>query len=148
MGRVALAVALAATAACAPGRVAAPAGGPAPLAVSGSDPAAVERVVQAQVAAYNRRDLDAFMATFAPDARLYAFPDSLMYAGADALRPVYARLFARAAGLRADVTHRIVQGAFVLDREVTSGMPGRGPMTGVAIYEVRRGLIARVWFVD
>jgi hypothetical protein len=122
-------------------------GGPAPLATS-AKATETEGVVRAQVEAYNRRDLGAFLATFAQDARLYAFPDSLLYAGRDALRPVYARLFEQAPGLRADVTHRIVQGAFVIDREVTTGMPGRAPLTGVAIYEVRGGLVTRVWFVD
>lgn len=122
--------------------------GPAPLAVAGTDPAATERVVRAQVRAYNARDLEAFLATFAPDVRLYAFPDSLLYAGREALRPVYGQLFAAAPALRAEVTHRVVQGAFVLDREVTMGMPGRPPLTGVAIYEVREGRITRVWFLD
>jgi hypothetical protein len=122
-------------------------GAPTPAPLAGV-PGAVERVVQAQVEAYNRRDLDAFVAHFAPDTRLYAFPDSLLYAGRDTLRAVYGALFARAAGLRAEVTHRVVQGAYVLDREITRGLPGRGPLTGVAIYEVRDGLIRRVWFVD
>lgn len=107
-----------------------------------------ERVVRAQFEAYNRRDLDAFMATLAPDARLYVFPDSLLYAGHAQLRPVYARLFTEATGLRAVVHDRIVQGRYVIDRETTYGLPGRAPLTGVAISEVRDGRIVRVWFVD
>lgn len=115
----------------------------------GTDAAEVVRVVQAQVDAYNRRDLEAFLAVLAPDVRLYAFPDSLLYAGRDTLRVVYGRLFATASGLRADVTARLVQGAHVLDQETTHGLPGaRGPLTGVAIYEVRRGRVTRIWFLE
>lgn len=138
-GRLAVALALAAC-----GRAVPPAS-PGPDAVG---PSSTERMVQAQVAAYNRRDLDAFLATMAPDARLYAFPDSLLHAGHDELRRVYGRLFAKATGLRADVRQRVVQGRYVIDRETTYGLPGRGPTTGVAIYEVRNGRIARVWFMD
>ena len=115
---------------------------------SSPTPSSPSAVVDAQFAAYNRRDLDAFMATLAPDARLYAFPDSLLHAGHDELRRVYGRLFAQAPRLRAELLHRTVQGRFVIDRETTYGLPGREPLTGVAISEVIDGRIARVWFVD
>lgn len=123
-------------------------GGPAPIAIAGDDAAAVERVLRAQVDAYNRRDLDAFMSVFARNARMYTFPGKLMFSGRDAIRAVYAKLFARATALRSEVTHRIIQGAFVIDREITTGIPGEKPHTGVAIYEVRGGLITRVWFLE
>ena len=110
-----------------------------------------QRAVRAQFDAYNRRDLEAFTATLAPDARLYVFPDSLLYAGHAQLRPVYARLFVEATGLRAVVHDRMVQGRYVIDRETTYGLPGRAPLTGVAISEVRDGRVVRVvrvWFLD
>jgi imidazolonepropionase-like amidohydrolase len=104
-------------------------------------------VVQTQLEAYTRRDLAAFMATLAPDARLSAFPDSLLHAGHDALRRVYGDLFARAPALRAELLERTVQGRFVIGRETPYGLPGRPPLTG-AIYEVRDGRITRIWFLD
>jgi hypothetical protein len=107
-----------------------------------------EAIVQAQVDAYNNRDLSAFLKHFSQDAKLYTFPDTLLFAGADTLRSVYGQLFAAATQLKAEVTNRVVQGRFVIDREITTGMPGRGPHTGIAIYEVRGGLITRVWFLD
>jgi hypothetical protein len=85
---------------------------------------------------------------FAPDARLYQFPDTLLLEGHDALRRAYGKLFSEASALHAGVTHRTVQGRFVIDREITTGMPGKGPVTGVAIYEVVDGRVSRVWFVD
>lgn len=116
-----------------------------PLTV-GSGPA--EAVIQAHLEAYNRRDLAAFMATLAPDVRMYQFPDSLLYSGRDTLRAVYGRLFERATGLDATITHRFVQGRFVVDRGITTGLPGQAPITDVEIFEVRDGLITRIWFLD
>lgn len=98
--------------------------------------------------AYNRRDLEGFLALFAPDARLYAFPDTLLFEGHDQLRAVYGKLFTEAVDLHAEVTDRLVQGRFVIDREITTGMPGKPAMTGLAIYEVRDGRVSAVWFVD
>jgi uncharacterized protein (TIGR02246 family) len=109
---------------------------------------AAEAVVQRQIDAYNRRDLESFLSLFAPDAKLYQFPDKLLLEGHEALRGAYGKLFAEAVNLRAVVTDRTVQGRFVVDREITSGMPGKEAVTGVAIYEVIDGKVARVWFVD
>lgn len=131
-------------AACAPGA----ASSSRTIAVASPATSPAGRVVQAQFDAYNRRDLEAFLATLAPDARLYLFPDSLLHAGHDELRRVYGRLFAEAPALRVELLQRTVQGRWVIDRETTHGLPGQGPLTGVAIYEVIDGRIARVWFVD
>ena len=142
--RVFAAVCLVAFVSCSSARPIAGTHAPAPASL-GSD---VESVVQRQVDAYNRRDLDAFIALFTPDARLYEYPDKLLYEGHSQLRAVYEKLFTEAVDLRGDVTHRIVQGNFVIDREVITGMPGKGPLTGVAIYEVKGGRVSRVWFLD
>jgi uncharacterized protein (TIGR02246 family) len=109
---------------------------------------AVRAVVQRQLDAYNRRDLEAFVAQYAPDVRIYAFPDKLLFQGHEKMRADYGPLFAEAVGLHAEVTDRIVQGRFVIDREVVTGMPGKERITGLAIYEVTDGRISAVWFVD
>lgn len=112
-----------------------------------TDTSNAEQVVQAQLDAYNRRDIDAFMATYAPDLKLYAHPDRLTASGQEQVREQYARLFANTPGLHAEVANRIVQGSFVIDQEVVTGLPGGGEIRAVAIYEVRDGLIQNVWFV-
>ena len=53
-----------------------------------------EQLVQRQVDAYNRRDLDAFLATYSPDIRLYDFPGKETLSGLDAMRKTYGKLFA------------------------------------------------------
>lgn len=108
-----------------------------------------ERVVQAQLEAYNRRDIDAFAATYAPDVVLYTYPDRVMSRGVDALRREYGEFFRQAPALNARIENRIVQGRFVIDREIVTGMPGQtAPLTAVAIYEVRNGRIQNVWFIQ
>jgi uncharacterized protein (TIGR02246 family) len=118
-----------------------------PSSVADAD-AAVRAVVERQLDAYNRRDLEAFLSQYAPDVRIYAFPDKLLFQGHEKMRAEYGPLFAEAAGLHAEVTDRVVQGRFVIDREVVTGMPGKPLLTGLAIYEVKDGRITAVWFVD
>jgi outer membrane biogenesis lipoprotein LolB len=50
---------------------------------SAGPPSQAERVVQAQVDAFNRHDVDAFMAAYAPDAIHWAYPSDTTFNGAD-----------------------------------------------------------------
>jgi imidazolonepropionase-like amidohydrolase len=111
-------------------------------------PASPEDVVQRQLNAYNARDLEAFLATYHPDARLYGFPDQLQREGEAALREAYGRLFERVPNLHARVPRRIVSGNYVIDQEEVTGLPEGRVLRATAIYEVRDGRIARVWFID
>jgi imidazolonepropionase-like amidohydrolase len=121
------------------------AGRPTPAAAPAPSPA--ERVVQAQLDAYNRHDLEAFAATYAPDARGYVYPDRPMFSGGAELRATYGRFFAAAPAVRARVVRRIAQGDHVIDHEEVTGMPDGSTARAVAIYEVRAGRIASVRFV-
>jgi hypothetical protein len=72
-----------------------------PNSLRKEEPSAAERVVQQQFDAYNRHDLDAFVAAHAPDVKVYRYPDSLMFEGRAVLRQKFAKLFAiRSAGSR------------------------------------------------
>jgi hypothetical protein len=110
----------------------------------------VERVVQAQVDAFNRRDVDAFMATYAADAIHWEYPADTVFAGAPRIRAHYAELFSDpdAAGLHAEVRERIVKGRFVIDEENVRGLPGDDPHVSVIIYEVVDGRIQNAWFMN
>jgi hypothetical protein len=108
-----------------------------------------EDVVQAQLDAYNARDLNAFLATYAPDAQLFEHPSKLLASGLDQLRERYAARFAEP-NLHAQVMKRIVMGSTVVDHElVTRTFPeGTGSLEAIAIYEVQGSLITRVWLVS
>lgn len=107
-----------------------------------TDPHSPEAVVQRQLDAYNARDLDALMATYAPDARQYELPGKLLATGVDEIR---ARLAPRLqeANLHAHLIQRAVMGNIVIDHEtVTRSFPeGPGKVDLVAIYDVVDGRI-------
>lgn len=109
------------------------------------DPAAI---VQRQDDAYNAHDLEAFLKFYAPDAELYELPDKLLAKGTVAIRERYTGRLAEP-GLHADITQRIVIGDNVIDHErIRRTFPeGPGLWDVVAIYEVKGGLITRVWFI-
>ena len=123
-------------------------GGAEPAAGAASAaPSAAERVVQRQVEAYNRRDLDGFAATYAPDIRISDHPNDLRLSGQEQLRRRYGPLFASRPALHATITRRIVQGDYVIDHELVTGHAEGDTIRAVAIYQVRGGLIANVWFI-
>ena len=74
-----------------------------------------EAIVQAQLEAYNARDLNAFLATYAEDAELFEHPSKLLASGMAQLRERYAARFADPI-LHALVLKRIVMGNFVIDQ--------------------------------
>jgi hypothetical protein len=107
-----------------------------------------EGVVQRQLEAYNARDIDALMATYAEDVQVFEHPDTLLASGSQELRARQIIRF-QEPNLHAHLVNRIVAGNLVIDHErVTLTFPeGTGQLEMVAIYEVRDGKISRAWFV-
>ena len=107
-----------------------------------------EAIVEAQLEAYNARDLDAFLATYAEDAQLFEHPAKLLVSGVAQMRERYAARFAEP-NLHAVVLKRIVMDNVVIDFEtVTRTFPeGTGTQDAIAMYEVQGTHIARVWFI-
>ena len=104
-------------------------------------------VVQAQLDAYNAKNLDALMATYAPDARQFALHGALLAQGHDQIRPRYETRFAEP-DLHARLLSRTVLGNFVTDLEiVTRNFPeGKGTVEMLCVYEVEGGRIVRASF--
>lgn len=107
-----------------------------------------EAVVQCQLDAYNARDIDAFMAVWADDARCFEHPAKLLARGADEIRARHELRF-REANLFARLIHRMSIGNKVVDREVVTRTFPEGPGTidVIAIYEVTRDKITNAWFI-
>lgn len=101
-----------------------------------------EQVVQAQLDAYNARDLDALLAYYAVDACMYAYPATLVAQGHAAIRARMTQRFAEP-DLHARLLRRVVLGGVVIDDEiVTRNFPeGRGSMSMTMIYRVADGHI-------
>ena len=107
------------------------------------------QVAERQIDAFNRRDLDAFMALYADDAVVMEFPSgAVIAAGKAAIRERYAGLLrtrpAEAPTVR--VEPRVVDGGFVLDYERWDAPPGQRAHA-IWMYEIRNGLIRRAWTV-
>jgi hypothetical protein len=107
-----------------------------------------ETVVQAQLDAYNARDIDAFMVCWADDAQYFAHPGTLMASGIAAIRERHIARF-QEPNLFGRLVHRAVIGDTVIDHEiVTRTFPdGPGTVEVVAVYEIAAGKIAKAWFI-
>jgi hypothetical protein len=115
--------------------------------MSSVDPAWTGRLAQAQLDAYNRGDIEAFAACYAPDVRVWDLHDgTLRFQGRDVLHETYGRLFAEHPNLHARLDARVVVGATAADRESVTGLRDGQVVEALAIYEVRDRLIQQVWF--
>ena len=104
-------------------------------------------VVQRQLDAYNARDIDAVMATYADDVEHFEFPSTRVASNAAEVRE---RLSVRLQepNLHARLLGRTAMGGLVIDHErVTRDFPeGLGTVELIAMYEVQGEKIVRAWF--
>jgi hypothetical protein len=105
-------------------------------------------VIQAQVDAYNAHDVQAFAACYADDASVIDLsgkrPD---VKGQAALKQAFAFLGKVPGDFGVDIVRRVVNGSVVIDLEHPHGLPpGKHAPDSLAVYEVRNGKIARLWF--
>ena len=107
-----------------------------------------EVVVQRQLDAYNARDVDALLATYADDAQTFEHPSKLLASGSVQLRERFRGRF-QEPNLHAALIKRVVMGNIVVDHEkVTRTFPeGPGTLELMMIYDVQNGRIARAWSI-
>ena len=106
----------------------------------------VEAPVQRQLEAYNAHDLDRFVAEYSDDILVFRPPAAEpVISGKRAFAEHYARNRFNLPELHATVVSRIVSGDIVVDHEQVTGLPD-GPRAAVAVYRVKQGRIAAVWF--
>jgi hypothetical protein len=104
-------------------------------------------VVQAQLDAYNAKDIDALLATYAPDAEQYVLHGERLAQGHAQMRERFLARFAEP-DLHARLLSRTVVGAMVVDYElITRNFPeGLGTVEMLCVYEVVGGRIQRASF--
>ena len=104
-------------------------------------------VVQAQLDAYNAKDIEALLNTYAPDAEQFTLHGERLAVGHEQMRPRFLGRFSEP-DLQARLLSRTVVGNIVTDFEViTRNFPeGRGTLEMLCIYEVLNGLIQRASF--
>lgn len=102
-------------------------------------------IVQAQLEAYNARDLNRFLATYSESVVIFRPPAAQpAISGKTELARFYAEQRFNLAGLRADIVNRTVLGNKVIDHELIWGVREQA-FEVAAVYEVRDGLIQTVW---
>ena len=106
-----------------------------------------EAVAHAREDAFNRHDLDALAALYAPDARVFEPPDRLRDSGVSSIRESYARSFSMAPNARVRVTEAMTEGNMTVVRETQTGVGSGGESTRIRILEVRDGRIAVEWIL-
>lgn len=105
-------------------------------------------LAQAQLDAYNARDIDAFMAVYSDSVKVYRFPDELMMQGHDEMRARYAAMFENTPDLHCLLVQRMVQGNTVIDQELVTRKKD-GPKThAIAIYKIADDKIQEVYFIS
>jgi hypothetical protein len=105
-------------------------------------------IANAQLAAYNARDLAAFMALFADDAWLEDLPTGQRRAtGKSAITDIYRARFGDNPNLHCVVHATMDLGDFAIDHETVTGLSDGGRIDCIAMYEVRGGLIQSVRFI-
>lgn len=105
-----------------------------------------EIIVNKQLEAYNKRDIDAFMATYTNDIKLYRYPNKLTSEGQADMRKTYKSWFDATPDLSAKIEQRIVIGNKVIDKEEVRA--NGKTFSAIAIYEVQNGKIAKVTFIQ
>jgi len=104
-----------------------------------------KHIVQKQVDAYNNRDIEAFLATYTKDVKVYTFPNTLTYNGREEMRKRYAPMFEKTKDLHCNIVKRIVKGSRVIDEEFVTSNGNQ--YKAVAIYQVTNGKINSVTFL-
>ncbi len=105
-----------------------------------------ETIVNKQLEAYNKRDIDEFAKTYSKDITLHLFPDDLTTNGNADLKKRYDAMFEKVPDLNAEIVNRIVLGNKVIDKEKVT-INGK-IYYAIAIYEVKDGLISKVTFIQ
>lgn len=107
-----------------------------------------EQLAQAQLDAYNARNIEAFLAPYAEDVAVYTFPQNLQYRGKAEMRATYASMFEDLPDLYCTLVSRMVQGDVVIDQESVVFRSGEPPLKAIAIYKIRNGKITEVYFIS
>jgi hypothetical protein len=105
--------------------------------------------VEAQLAAYNARDVEAFLSCYTADCAIDDGAGARLMAGHAEMRARYRALFDGSPNLHCEIVHRTRIGSYVIDEEAIRGrLPGVNPelRRAVVIYRVDAdaGLISHV----
>lgn len=107
-----------------------------------------EQLVQAQLLAYNSRDIDAFVACYHPEVVVKELlSDRLLCQGIEPFREMYRQLFEKCPQLRCEIKTRMILENTIIDEEFVTGMEKYPQGLHIAaVYGFKDGLIYQVFF--
>lgn len=99
-----------------------------------------------QIELFNAHDLEGFLALFSEELEVAALPGgTIPPSGKARLRELYAARFAANPDLHASAEAQLVSGDYVIQRERIKGRVGKPNLEALVIYQVKAGLIVRMW---
>ena len=104
-------------------------------------------IVDAQVKAFQGRDLESFLACYSANAVIKDADGNVIVSGLDSLRRMYAQLFRDSPRLAVQIPNRMAVSEYVIDEERIEGfnMAGFPPaIHAVAVYRITDGTIHEV----
>lgn len=110
-------------------------------------PVTPQLLVDQQLAAYNARNIDAFLIPYSDSVELYEYPGKLVGKGKEEMRKMYTGMFKQVTQLHCELVNRIIQGNVIIDHESVSGF-GNKPVRAIAIYTISKGKIQKVEFIQ
>lgn len=105
------------------------------------------RLVDAQLNAYNLRNIEAFLKPYSDSIKVSLYPNQQLYAGKKIMRSSYSDMFERYPDLHCKLKNRMILKDVIIDHESVTLKKGEPPFEAIAIYQIRNGLIAEVTFV-
>ena len=111
------------------------------VGVAGTD------VITKAVTAYNDKDIDAYVACFSPNVKVYNAAGVLLYEGRDKLRSSLEAYFRTNPQARRKVIDRMNAGGRIVEREKITGLKGDSAYSATAVYELDGGLIRSFYLV-
>lgn len=104
-------------------------------------------LAEKQLAAYNARNIENFLACYSNDVEVYEFPSILTYKGKEKMRERYSKMFEEVKNLHCEIIKRITMGNYAIDQERVTGFENGLVKSVCAIYYVENNLISKVWFM-
>ncbi len=101
--------------------------------------------VEEQLAAYNARDVERFIAAYSPDVVIQDGENNVLMQGHDQMRARYGALFAASAELHCRIAARMRIGKYAVDEEEVTGWNASAePVRAVVVYRVEGDKIVHV----
>jgi len=108
-------------------------------------------VVEQLIAAYNAKNIEAFISLYDENVEFYAFPNELMFKGKEKLIARYGIMFKKLKCIQSSPIKRIVHGNIVIDHELSETCSKDAKVVDkraefVTSYQVDNGKITKVLF--